>query len=92
LDSMLSSCLLGCPKLCFQWSLSFRMYRIANLHRIFPDCICSYDGFMVENLRMHRIIIASSLHHNCIIIEFVLGILETSGCIESCTFQNFVEP
>jgi hypothetical protein len=52
LDSMLSSCLLGCPKLCFQSSRSFCMYRIANFHRIFHDCICSYDGSMVENLRM----------------------------------------
>ena len=28
------------------------MYPIANLHRIIPDCICSYEGSMVENLRM----------------------------------------
>ena len=52
LDSMLSSCLLRCAKLCSQWSLSICMQRIANLHRIIPDCICSYGGSMVENLRM----------------------------------------
>jgi hypothetical protein len=68
LDSMLSSCLLRSAKLCSQWSLSFCMYRIANLYRNFPDCIYSYGGSMVENLRMHCIIIASSLHHHCIII------------------------
>jgi hypothetical protein len=28
------------------------MYPISNLHRIIPDCICSYESSMVENLRM----------------------------------------
>ena len=52
-------------KLCFQSCPSFCIYSIANLHRNFPDCICSYDGFMVENLRMHRTSKFDRISYSC---------------------------